>query len=220
MIPTPDLSHLTDEDYNVIYEPAEDTFLLLDALESDADDLKMSRALVCLEVGSGSGCVSSFIAQILGPSVLYLCTDINLHACRASERTGNQNKVPLDCMNASFASPLIYRLRRQIDVILFNPPYVPTGHKEALWAQEAKNITGAWAGGVDGMQVTNDFLEIVQELLSEKGRFYLVTLKQNNVPEIQKRMRHEHGLESEIVLQRRAGREHLFILRFKRQHES
>jgi len=74
MIPTPDLSHLTDEDYNVIYEPAgvykgtfwyqqkrriskslfsftEDTFLLLDALESDADDLKMSRALVCLEVG-------------------------------------------------------------------------------------------------------------------------------------------------------------------------
>jgi len=47
-------------------------------------------------------------------------------------------------------------------VILFNPPYVPTGPKEALWAQEAKNITGAWAGGVDGMQVTNDFLEIVQ----------------------------------------------------------
>lgn len=114
--------------------------------------------------------------------LVYLCTDINLHACRASERTGNQNKVscsslfqkwivalksnwdkvPLDCMNASFASPLIYRLRRQIDVILFNPPYVPTGHKEALWAQEAKNITGAWAGGVDGMQVTNDFLEIVQ----------------------------------------------------------
>ena len=35
-------------------------------------------------------------------------------------------------------------------------------------------------------------------MLSEKGRFYLVVLKQNNVPEIQKRMLHQHGLESKV----------------------
>lgn len=70
------------------------------------------------------------------------------------------------------------------------------------------------------MQVTNEFLEIVEDLLSERGLFYLVALKQNNVPEIQKRMLHEHSLESKVVLQRRAGREHLFILRFKRQNPS
>ena len=34
-----------------LFSFTEDTFLLLDALESDADDLKMSRALICLEVG-------------------------------------------------------------------------------------------------------------------------------------------------------------------------
>ncbi|KAJ3567159.1 hypothetical protein NP233_g6550 [Leucocoprinus birnbaumii] len=198
MIPTPDLSHLTGKDYKNIYEPAEDTFLLLDALESDADELKKSKALICLEVGSGSGCVSSFIAQILGPSVLYLCTDINPHACRASSHTSTQNKVSLECINTSFASPLIPRLRHQIDIILFNPPYVPTEYEEAQYAQQDKNIAGAWAGGYDGMQVTNDFLKIVETLLSERGRFYLVALKQNNVPEIQQRMLHEHGLESEV----------------------
>jgi len=52
-------------------------------------------------------------------------------------------------------------------VVLFNPPYVPTGHDEALSAQQTCNntttaITGAWAGGIDGMQITNHFLEIVQ----------------------------------------------------------
>lgn len=73
MIPTPDLSHLTRTDYNLVYEPAgtktqltpsnpnltsacfprraEDTFILLDALEKDADELKMLQPSVCLEVG-------------------------------------------------------------------------------------------------------------------------------------------------------------------------
>jgi len=134
--------------------------------------------------------------------LVYLCTDINPHACRASKRTGTQNKVrhshfslslslslslnfevqkkliclffyfgddkvALDCINASFALPLLDRLQHQVDVVLFNPPYVPTGHDEALSAQQTYNntttaITGSWAGGIDGMQITNHFLEIVQ----------------------------------------------------------
>lgn len=72
MIPTPDLSHLTRKDYDLVYEPAgtnttrpvqiipctlifsptvEDTFILLDALEKDADELRKLQPSVCLEVG-------------------------------------------------------------------------------------------------------------------------------------------------------------------------
>ena len=74
MIPTPDLSHLTQKDYDLVYEPAgtnqsltqtcpiqtagfqiflriEDTFILLDALEQDADELRRLQPSVCLEVG-------------------------------------------------------------------------------------------------------------------------------------------------------------------------
>lgn len=71
MIPTPDLSHLTQEDFKHVYEPAgvffrhcrkrigltvdkktsEDTFLLLDALEHDAEELLALHPTVCLEIG-------------------------------------------------------------------------------------------------------------------------------------------------------------------------
>ncbi|KIM48326.1 hypothetical protein M413DRAFT_16282 [Hebeloma cylindrosporum] len=220
MIPTPDTSHLTARDYEQVYEPAEDTFLLLDALEADADRLKELNPTICLEVGSGSGCVTSFIGGILGPSVLYLCTDINPHACRCTYLTGVQNKVNIHVINGSLAAPLQSRLSHKIDVILFNPPYVPTTEDEANVAQSSRNIGGSWSGGSDGMQVTNMLLDSVANLLSPKGHFYLVVLKQNNISRILQHMDELYHLEGEIVLQRRAGREHLFIVRFIRQGRS
>ncbi|KAJ7124725.1 S-adenosyl-L-methionine-dependent methyltransferase [Mycena crocata] len=217
MIPTPDLSHLRAEDYEHVYEPAEDTFILLDALEQDAEALTSLRPRISLEIGSGSGCVSSFLGSIAGATaVLYLCTDINSYACKCSIATGIQNKVPLELVNTSLAHPFLSRLHKSVDVILFNPPYVPTMDDEASGAQSDRDIQGSWAGGRAGMQVTDEFLSQVDDLLSSQGRFYLVAVAQNNIPDIQRRMHENYALESQVVLQRRAGREHLSVVRFTR----
>ncbi|KAJ6501680.1 S-adenosyl-L-methionine-dependent methyltransferase [Mycena vitilis] len=217
MIPTPDLTHLRAEDYEHVYEPAEDTFILLDALEQDAEQLRSMGPQISLEIGSGSGCVSAFLGSIAGSStVLYLCTDINARACECSLATSRQNKVPLEIINTSFAHPLLARLHRSVDIILFNPPYVPTVPDEAFGAQEDRDIEGSWAGGQDGMQITDRVFPQVADLLSSRGRFYLVAVAQNNVPDIRQRMQENHALESQIVLQRRAGREHLSVILFTR----
>jgi hypothetical protein len=50
-LPTPQIGHLTSDDYEHIYEPAEDSFIFLDALEEDADDLRQLQPDVCVEIG-------------------------------------------------------------------------------------------------------------------------------------------------------------------------
>lgn len=204
MIPTPDLSHLRKADFDVIYEPAvlvdiEDTFILLDALEQDAAHLRSTNPLICLEIGSGSGCVSAFLAKLIGSSAsLYLSTDINQHASLCTLKTGIQNQVSLNPVTANLVSPLRRRLHHAVDVLIFNPPYVPTDAFEADSAQKDRNISGAWAGGLDGTVVTDVLLNQVEELLSAQGRFYLVAVKQNDIPGIQQRMLRDFSLSSEV----------------------
>jgi hypothetical protein len=65
-------------------------------------------------------------------------------------------------VNGSLLSPFEHRLKEKVDILLFNPPYVPTSGEEALGAQTIGDIGGAWAGGSDGMQVTNVLLERVE----------------------------------------------------------
>ena len=49
--PTPNYNHLWRKEYKGVYEPSEDTFLLLDCLEKDANYLKMLEPTICLEIG-------------------------------------------------------------------------------------------------------------------------------------------------------------------------
>lgn len=209
-IPTPELCHLTSADYEHVYEPAEDTFLVLDALEADGEWLAERRPTVCLEVGSGSGCISTFLGKVLGASsCVYFTTDVNARAADCTLRTGNHNGVGLNAVVCDLTTVFTARLRHQVDVLLFNPPYVPTPPEE----MHSTGIEASWAGGVDGREVLDRLLPHVRSLLSARGVFYLVAVKENDPEGIIDELG-KFGLEGKTVYQRKAGREFLSILRF------
>ncbi|XP_006163329.1 methyltransferase N6AMT1 isoform X2 [Tupaia chinensis] len=205
--PTPLYGHVGRGAFSDVYEPAEDTFLLLDALEVAAPEL--AGVEICLEVGSGSGVVSAFLASVIGPQALYMCTDINPKAAACTLETARCNKVYIQPVVTDLVKGLLPRLKEKVDLLVFNPPYVVTPSEEV----GSRGIEAAWAGGRNGREVMDRFFPLASDLLSPRGLFYLVTIKENNPEEILKIMKTK-GLQGTTALSRQAGQELLSVLKF------
>lgn len=213
---TPLLHHLTAEDYNHVYEPAEDSFLLLDALEADLEELKRRQPLICVELGSGSGINITALSKAL-PNSFCLAIDINPYACRTTQRTAIANGTRVDMLNTDLLSSLAPGV---IDLLIFNPPYVPTG---TLGDEEEfkdpssldAELIKSWAGGESGCDVINRLIEVVHEKMAKGSLFYLLLLKENDPEEIKRRMI-ELEFSVEIVKERKLRGEHLFIMRISK----
>ncbi|KAL8904099.1 MAG: hypothetical protein Q9207_003490 [Kuettlingeria erythrocarpa] len=267
MLPTPSTSHV---DVNRVYEPAEDSFLLLDTLSSVAEssflkdrfgvdlesakDAGQSVSPLVVEVGVGSGVVLAFLTRhanaILGTSSLMsLGVDINQYACKASGQT-----VDLACRGLSYGSrdgsdslttglfltsingDLTSAIRPgAVDLLIFNPPYVPTpavpqaiqpagdiveGGKRREADEDANLVSLSYAGGTDGMEVTDRLLEQLPLVLNiGRGVAYILLCAQNRPQEVAQRIRQWGSLWTvDVVGQsgKQGGWEKLQILRICR----
>ncbi|CAL8466125.1 g5661 [Coccomyxa elongata] len=207
---------LTHADRDV-YEPSDDSFVLVDALVAAAESWRKVPPRICVEVGSGSGYISCSIAlllQQLGIAAHCISTDINPAAVSATACTLQAHNVlgKVDLIRSDLLQGLRARLHRAVDLLVFNPPYVPTPDEEVL----RSGIAQAWAGGNRGRIVIDKFLPVVGDLLSAQGHFFLVTVAENDPEEIMSIMQ-QHGLSGSIVLSRRADEELLSIICFKRE---
>ena len=216
--------------------------MLMDALEKDMTFLNELAPLLVLEIGSGSGLVINFIAKHLANSkqALFFSTDINANvrtnmfvmtflikkmdfstifftrqkACLATKKTSEANSNAVNIITADLMMPMLDRLKGKLDILIFNPPYVCTEVDEL----GSTNLQAAWAGGPDGRKVMNRLFPYVNELLAPQGVFYLVCIKQNKIEQIEEILR-PFGFQMTIVLNRKAGIENLFILRFNRTRD-
>ncbi|XP_010552301.1 PREDICTED: hemK methyltransferase family member 2 [Tarenaya hassleriana] len=200
-----------------VYEPCDDSFALVDALLADRTNLIDQNPKICMEIGCGSGYVITSLALLLGNEVggvHYLATDLNPVAARVTRETLEAHGVDAEVICTDIASGLEKRLAGSVDVMVVNPPYVPTPEDEVGWG----GIASAWAGGENGRTVIDKILPVADLLLSEKGWLYLVTLTSNNPSEICLMMR-KKGYSSRIVVQRSTEEENLHIIKFCRDND-
>lgn len=197
-----------------VYEPCDDSFALVDALLADRTNMLKHCPSLCMEIGCGSGYVITSLALMLGQedlAVNYIATDINPHAVRVTRETLDAHGVDAELIITDIASGLEKRLAGLVDILVVNPPYVPTPEEEV----GADGITASWAGGENGRKVIDRILPVADHLLSEKGWLYLVTLTANIPSEICLQMR-KKGYASRIVIQRTTEEESLHIIKFWR----
>lgn len=201
---------LSKDDLKTVYEPAEDSFCMLDALENDLGAWKMMKSVLCLEIGSGSGVVITSLARELNKYThgYYVAIDINPNACKSTKATGKINSVDINVAQMDLLNNIRYN--EMFDIILFNPPYVVTDSKEVT---DSRLISRAWAGGKNGREVMEKVFPHIPKLLSSNGIFYLVVIKENDpnyIIELFKGL----NMAGTIVLDRKIRGEHLFVIRF------
>jgi release factor glutamine methyltransferase len=177
-------------DGDQIYPPAEDTYLLSKAALSEARPEDFA-----LEMGCGSGTIASEVA----PRVHRLiATDINPHAIRATRKRG------IEVVRAD----LFRGIKGKFDLILFNPPYLPTQPEER---------TGQWIdfaldGGESGRQTIDLFLRDLKEHLQSGGRALLLISSLTGLFEVQETAS-ALGLSACVVDGKKCFFEQLHVLR-------
>ena len=177
-----------------------------------------------LEVGTGSGVVIAFLTAnartIFGTKkILTVGTDINEFACQATRQTvrtacaeneshdsrggdhvGISTGLFLAAMNGDLASTFRQMV---VDVLIFNPPYVPSPDVPASedgfslgvdvvpsFELDSKLLALSYAGGLDGMEVTNRLIAQLPDLLNpQRGVAYILLCRQNKPDEFMSRVR-------------------------------
>jgi release factor glutamine methyltransferase len=192
--------------YEEVYTPEEDTFLLLKAALAEARP--QDRAL---EVGCGSGFISLELSTRVAS---LLATDINPHAVRATK----QHAVEAEATKAKeievVRADLFRGIEGRFNLIIFNPPYLPTKKAE----RDSRWINYALDGGESGRETIDRFLKYLPDHLCPGGSALLLISSLTGPGEVQKTAL-ARGLTVKTVASDRCFFEQLYVLRLEVAHK-
>jgi HemK-related putative methylase len=140
----------------MIYEPREDSYLMLKSIKGYAEGR-------VLDMGTGSGILAQE-AQKYADEVV--AADINPQAVKECRQKGLR----------AVKSDLFSNIRGSYDLIIFNPPYLPDDSRVSDIALD---------GGTHGYEVIERFLTQAADHLAENGRILLLFSSYSNKQRIQ-----------------------------------
>ena len=185
-----------DADPDQVYPVREDTQLLLGAALDEAGPSDR-----VLELGTGSGHVARHLA---GKVAFVVATDVNPHACRLASSPG------VGIVRADLTAGI----RGQFDLVLFNPPYLPTRPVERMedWLEKALD------GGLTGREVIARCIPGLGRVLAPNGRILVLVSGLTGIGEVIDLFR-DAGFPAAIFRRTVIEGEELVVLRAMRPGE-
>jgi release factor glutamine methyltransferase len=168
----------------MIYEPAEDSYLLQKQVRKFS-----KKGMKVLDVGTGSG-IQAQTAKERGAEVLAL--DIN------PECVDHCKKLKIN----TILSNLFENIKDKFDLIIFNPPYLP---EEPLEPEDSRLAT---TGGKKGNEILEQFLKEVKEYLNKEGK--VLILFSSLTPDVDKIIK-KNNLKFEKLSEEKIPFEKLFV---------
>jgi release factor glutamine methyltransferase len=180
-----------------VYEPSEDTTFFLNVLK---EKLKNKIYKDVLEIGVGNLFLS---LEVYDHSNQLYALDIDskvINYVESIKKKYNLNKLKI------YKSDLFEKiLYKKFDLILFNPPYVPS---ESIKFYSTD-------GGKDGSEIIYKFINSLYNHLKDKGVCYLLVTSNNNLNNLYKQIIKNH-LSYKILKEENLFFEKLIILEIKK----
>ncbi|MFE1547473.1 HemK2/MTQ2 family protein methyltransferase [Streptomyces sp. NPDC058718] len=143
-----------------VYRPQTDTWLLADALSRE----RMDAATAVLDIGTGTGALALSAART-GARVE--AVDVSWPAVISAGLNAFRQRLPLRVMHGDFAARTE---GRRFDVVLTNPPYVPSARD----LPPSHGAARAWDAGPDGRAVIDRVCARAPSLLRPGGVLLMV----------------------------------------------
>jgi release factor glutamine methyltransferase len=179
-----------------VYRPSDDSFLL-------ADNVRTKENERVKDMGTGCG-IQGIIASKIGATVT--SSDISEEALKCARKNAELNGTDITFVK----SDLFGDIEEEFDLIMFNPPYLPTEPLD--YDDELKT---SWDGGDTGREITDRFIEGLKDHLTKDGRALLVT-SSISMQENQPALFNQCGLSVKIVDKKPFFFEKLYIYMIRR----
>jgi len=191
------------EIFDEVYQPSDDTYLILDYIKEFINDNDF-----ILDLGTGCGILGIVAADKASRVVL---TDISPIAIEcANENIKNNNFTSkVEARLGNLFEPI--NNNEQFDLILFNPPYIPIDDSE----RKLDWIEKAWDGGKNGREIIDKFLNDFENYLKDNGRVLMIQTSLSNYENTVENLKNR-GLFVEILEEIKFPFERIAILLIKK----
>jgi len=184
--------------WNGVYPPSDDTFLVL-------DNVKLNGKEFVLDIGTGTGILAIKYAL---DGCYVIGVDISKKAVRNALLNAKINNVLERVQFVCADTILSFRHRCEFDVIVMNPPYLPStgnpGIDEPLWN-----------GGPNGISLTLRVIKNIDELLAENGRLYFIASSLSKYDTLISNLT-SMGFKVSVIAKKRFWFEELFLVEARR----
>lgn len=146
--------------------PRQETEIMTDSIIREN---RHRKGLKVLDLCSGSGCIGLAIAKALPDSIVTL-VDISEDTLNIARENARRNNVNVKFLK----SDLFENIEGRFDIIISNPPYIPTGDISSL-EKEVLDYDPVLAldGGKDGLDLYRQMAQDVDTYLNKNGLVYM-----------------------------------------------
>ncbi len=120
-----------------------------------------------LDVGTGSGCIAVSLAKFLAPIKMH-AVDISGEALKVAQDNARANNVKVDFIRSDLFNYCALK-PNSYDIIVTNPPYIPSGQIDNLEAGVKCEPAIALDGGKDGLDFYRRIIRDAPGYLRENG---------------------------------------------------